>query len=134
MEILSFLKPKKQKRLVSENDLTANLGKHFRLATESLVSLRDASVEEEDELKIDYFFYSNSLEKAQKLEKEIQKMDYIVNYGPAPQDKNLFVISGRTTEIKMMHESLSKWVAAMCELGYKYDCNFDNWKIVSESK
>ena len=131
MEILSFLKPKKQKRLVSENDFRNNQDKHFRLATESLVSLRDAAVEEEDELKIDYFFYSDTHEKAQKLEKEMKTMDYVVNYGPAPQNKNHFVISGRTTEIKMMHESLSKWVAEMCELGYKHDCNFDNWKIIS---
>lgn len=133
MEILSFLKPKKHKRLISENDFAANQGKHFRLATESLVSLRDAGVEEEDEFRIDYFFLTNTLEKTKKLEKEIQKLEYIVNYGPATHDKNLFLISGRTTDIKMMHESLSKWVAEMCELGYKHDCNFDSWKIVSES-
>ncbi|TCN59544.1 hypothetical protein D0809_06470 [Flavobacterium circumlabens] len=131
MEILSFLKPKKSKRQISENDFTANQGKHLRLATESLVRLRDAGVEEEHELKIDYFYYSDSLEKVRKLEKEIQNMDYMVNYKPASHDKNLFVIYGRTPEIKMMHESLSKWVAEMCELGYKHDCNFDNWKIVS---
>lgn len=134
MEILSFLKPKKQKRLVSENDFTINQGRHFRLATESLVSLRDASVEEEDELKIDYYFYSDTLEKAENLEKEMQKLNYIVNHGLAPHNKNLFVISGRSKKVKMMHESLSKWVSEMCELGYKHDCNFDNWKIVAEIK
>lgn len=132
MEFLSFLKPKKQKRLVSENDFTASQIRHLRLATESLVSLRDAAVEEEDELKIDYFFYSDTLEKAEKLEQEIQKIGYIVNYGPAKHNKNLFVISGRTKKIKMMHESLSKWVTEMCELGFDHDCNFDNWKVVPE--
>lgn len=134
MEILSFLKPKKQKRSISESDFEINKVKHLRLATESLVGLRDASVEEEDELKIDYFFYSNTLEKAENLEKEMQKLNYIVNHGPALQDKNLFVISGRSKKIKMMHESLSKWVSDMCELGYMHDCNFDNWKIVPEVK
>lgn len=134
MEILSFLKHKKKKQFVSENDFTANQDKQFRLSIESLVSLRDAAVEEEDELKIDYFFYTNTLEKAQKLEKEIQKLGYIVNHGIASHDKNLFVISGRTTEIKMMHETLSKWAGDMCDLGYKYDCSFDNWMIVEELK
>lgn len=134
MEILSFLKPKKSKRQISENDFTANQGRHLRLATETLVSLRDASIEEEDELKIDYFFHTDTLEKAQKLNEEIQKMGYIVNYGPALKDKNLLVISGRTKKIKMMHESLSKWVADMCKLGYEFDCSFDNWEIVSDLK
>ncbi|MDP5201891.1 ribonuclease E inhibitor RraB [Flavobacterium sp. DG2-3] len=132
MEILSFLKPKKQKRLVSENDFDTNLLRHLRLATESLVSLRDAAVEEEDELKIDYFFNSDTLEKAQELKKELHSKSYIVNYEAAQQDKNLFVISGKTTEIKMMHESLSQWVTEMCELGYKHDCKFDSWTIVPQ--
>ncbi|MFD1604463.1 hypothetical protein ACFSJW_13725 [Flavobacterium artemisiae] len=134
MSILNFLKPKKDKRLVSENDFNANLVKHYRLATEALVSLRDAAVEEEDKLQIDYFFYSDSLLKAEALEKEMQNMGYIVNYGIAPHDKNIFVISGRTTEIRMMHESLSKWITGMCEIGYMHDCIFDSWGIVSEVK
>lgn len=134
MEILSFLKPKKKKRFVSENDFTANKEKQFRLSIESLVKLRDASVEEEDELKIDYFFYTDTLEKSQKMEEEIQKLGYIVNHGAASHDKSLFVISGRTTEMKMMHETLKEWIADMCELGYKYDCSFESWKIVKESK
>jgi len=131
MNILSFLKPKKQKRLVSVNDFNSSLGRHYRFATESLVTLRDTGVEEEDELKIDYFFYSDSPEKAQKLEKEIKKMDFIVNSEPAPHDKNLIVISGTTPSIKMMHESLSKWVTEMSELAFKHDCSFDSWKIVN---
>ncbi|MBZ4033739.1 ribonuclease E inhibitor RraB [Flavobacterium sp. 17A] len=131
MNILSFLKPKK-KRTLSENDLNANLDRHYRIATESLVSLRDIGVEEEDELKIDYFFFSDTVEKAQILETEMKNMDFIVNYGTASHDKSLFVISGRTKKIRMMHESLSKWVTDMCQLGHKYDCTFDSWKIVSK--
>lgn len=134
MEILSFLKHKKKKQFVSENDFITNQDKQFRLSIESLVSLRDSLVEEEDELKIDYFFYTDTLEKSQKLEKEIQKLGYIVNHGIALHDKSLFVISGRTTEIKMMHETLRGWIGAMCDLGYKHDCIFDTWRIVEEEK
>lgn len=134
MEILSFLKPKKKKHFfVSENDFIVNQDKQFRLSIEVLVILRDLAVEE-DELIIDYFFHTDSLEKAQKLQKELQKLDYIVNHGNAFHDKNLFVISGRTKEIKMMHETLRLWIGEMCDLGYKYDCRFDTWRIVKESK
>lgn len=134
MEILSFLKPKKKKRFVSENDFITNVDKQFRLSIESLVGLRDAGVEEEDELKIDYFFYTDTLEKSEKLQGEIQKLGYIVNHGTASHDKSLFVISGRTTEMKMMHETLKEWIRGMCDLGYKYDCSFDSWRIALGSK
>lgn len=134
MEILSFLTPKKKKRFVSENAFIANQDKQFRLSIESLVGLRDVGVEEEDELKIDYFFYTDTLEKSEKLEEEIQKLGYVVNRGTASHDKSLFVISGRTTEMKMMHETLKEWITSMCGLGYKYDCSFDSWRIATESK
>lgn len=134
MEILSFLKPKKKKQFVSKENFISNQDKQFRLSIESLVSLRDLSVEEEDELNIDYFFYTDTLEKSQKLEKELLKLDYTVNHRTNSHDKNFFEISGRTTEIKMMHETLREWIAAMCELGYKHDCSFDTWRIVEGVK
>jgi hypothetical protein len=135
MEILSFLKPKKKKQFfVSENQFTANQDKQLRLSIESLVSLRDSAVEEEDELKIDYVFYTDSLVKAQKLEKDLQKLSDMVNHGLAYHDKKLFMIAGRTKEIKMMHETLREWISEMCDLGYKYDCSFDSWKVVVETK
>lgn len=132
MEILSFFKTKQKKQFVSETDFILNQHKQFRTATESLVSLRDSEIEEDDELKIEYFFYTDNFEKSQKLEKEIQKIGYIVNHGQAIKDKNLFVIAGKTTKMKMMHETLREWVIEMSELGYKYDCRFDNWKIAVE--
>lgn len=129
MEILRFLKPRQKKPFVSEIDFIANRGKQFHTAIATLVSLRDSSVEEEDELKIDYFFYTNTLEKSQVLANEIQKLDYIVHNNVSSNDKNIFVIRGRTTEMKMMHEILRKWVSEMCELGYKHDCHFERWEI-----
>jgi len=132
MEILRFFKPKQKKQFVSEADFILNQHKQFRTATESLVSLRDVEIEEEDELKIDYFFYTDDLEKSRKLEREIQKIGYIVNHEPTSQNKNLFVIAGRTTEMKMMYETLNKWIREMTELGYKHDCRFDSWKIAPD--
>ncbi|MBW1656018.1 MULTISPECIES: ribonuclease E inhibitor RraB [Flavobacterium] len=98
------------------------------------MGLRDSGVEEEDELKIDYFFYTDTLEKAREFENEIRKVGYIVNHGTASHDKSLFVVSGRTTPIRMMHETLSSWIAEMCQMGYRSDCSFDHWSIVEQSK
>lgn len=135
MEILSFLKPKKKKQsFVSENDFIANQDKQLHLSIALLVSLGNPRVEEKEEFIIDYFFHTDSLGKAQKLEEELQKLDYIVNHGNAFHNKNLFVISGRTKEIKIIHETLREWIGEMCDVGYKYDCSFDSWRIVEESK
>lgn len=132
--MLSFLKPKKQKRLVSENDFNANLVKHYRLATESLVGLRDNGIEEEDELRIDFFFYADTRQKAEALQTEIIEKGFTSNFETALHDKNLFIVSGKTGKIKMMHEFLSKWVTEMSELGYEHDCILDSWSIDSELK
>lgn len=129
MEILRFLKPRQKKQFVSEIDFKMNHRKQLHAAIETLGRLRDSAVEEEDELKIDYFFFTDTLEKSQALIKEIQKLDYTIHDGITSNDKNLFLITGRTTEMKMMHEILRKWVVEMCELGYAHDCNFDSWKI-----
>ena len=134
MEILRFLKPRPKKQFVSETDFITNNGKQSHAAIETLVRLRDSAVEEEDELRIDYFFYTNTLEKSMLLAKEIQKLDYVVHNEVASHDKNLFIVAGRTTAMKMMHEILRKWVAEMCELGYKHDCRFDRWEIRPELK
>jgi len=135
MEILSFLKPKNKKQtFVSENDFIANQDKQLHLSIALLVSLGNPRVEEKEEFIIDYFFHTDSLEKAQKLEKELKKLDYIVNHGMAFHDKNLFVVSGRTQELKMIQEMLREWILQMCDLGYNHDCSFDTWRIVIESK
>lgn len=134
MEILRFLKFRQKKQFVSEIDFIENRGKQSHAAIETLVRLRDSAVEEEDELKIDYFFYTDTLEKSQVLATEIKKLDYTIHNDVTSNNKKLFVISGRTTEMKMMHETLRKWVAEMCELGYKHDCNFDNWEIALDLK
>lgn len=56
MEILRFFNLKRKKQFVSEIDFVTNHGKQYHRVIETLVRLRDLDVEEEDQLKIDYFF------------------------------------------------------------------------------
>ncbi|TGD59882.1 ribonuclease E inhibitor RraB [Flavobacterium humi] len=133
MKILHFLKSRQAKPFVSENDFMDNLEKQSHTAIETLVRLRDSDIEEEDKLTIEYCFYTNILKKSEALVTEIEKLNYKVHNCIAPNNKDLFMVSGRTTEIKMMHEALRKWSVEMCELGYKHDCNFDRWEIVLDA-
>jgi hypothetical protein len=132
--LLRFFKPKSKKQFVSELDFMINRGRQSHTAIALLVELRELNIEEEDELKIDFFFYTDSLEKSQKVAKEIKNLNYNLSKEISTNPKNLYEIAGRTTEMRMMHEILKKWAIDMCELGYKYDCAFDRWEIVTSSK
>jgi hypothetical protein len=129
MGILQLLKPKHKKQFVFELDFMTNRGRQSHLSIETLVRLRESNIEEDDELKADFFFYADTPEKAQQLLKELTDLNYEVQQEKAVTDKKLFVIKGQTTPMKMMHEVLRKWAVDMCDLGYKYDCDFEGWEI-----
>lgn len=129
MGILHLLKTKRKKQFVSEIELSTNRGRQSHLAIEKLVKLRESNVEEEDMLKIDYSFFTDTVEKAQELIKVLQHLDHTVESKLTDNKKGLLVIKGRSTSVKMMHEVLRKWALDMCDLGYKYDCDFDTWEI-----
>lgn len=134
MSILHLLRSNRKKLYLVEFDYAINRGKQSHLAIETLVSLRDLDIEEDDELKAKYFFYTDTVEKAIRLSSELKDLGYVVQQKSLLSNDRLFVIKGQTTPIKMMHEVLRKWAIDMCDLGYKYDCDFERWKIVTSEK
>lgn len=130
MGILHLLKSKRKKQFVFELDFMTNRGRQSHLAIATLVELRESNVEEEDELSADYLFYADTLEKANNLTSELKAMNHLVRLEKLA-NKKLFVIKGQTTPMKMMHEVLRQWAIDMCDLGYKYDCDFEGWEIVT---
>lgn len=128
MGILHLLKAKRKKQFVFELDFTTNRGRQSHLAIETLVNLRELNVEEEDELRADYFFYADTIEKANSLAKELKELNHLVQQEITSSGK-VFVVKGQTTPMKMMHEVLRKWAVDMCDLGFKHDCNFESWEI-----
>lgn len=127
MGILNLLKPKK-KQFVSEIDFITNRDQQSYLAVETLVGLRELNVEESDAFSINFCFRTDSLEKLLQLIEALQLLNYSVKL---TDNKKLFVVKGKTTSIKMTHEVLKKWAIDMCILGYKHDCHFENWNIVT---
>ncbi len=97
------------------------------MATQTLEQLRQAGVTEDKELKLEYFFYTNSNEKAKELANELAKLNYTVEHKLAVDSKTEFIITGWTTKMKMTEDVVKKWTKEMCELGYKNDCDFDGW-------
>ncbi len=88
--------------------------------------LRKIDVSEDTELKLEYFFYTNTADKAKLFAEEIKKLNYEVTDKQSAYD-NSFIITGWTTKMKMEDKVVANWTKEMCELGYKFDCEFDGW-------
>jgi regulator of RNase E activity RraB len=99
-----------------------------------LDQLYKLNITEEKELKLEYFFYTNTLDKAEKFAKEIEKLNYSVEHGVSAGDKKLFIITGWTSKMKMSEDVVSNWTKQMCEIGYEFDCEFDGWGTNPDQK
>jgi regulator of RNase E activity RraB len=127
MGLFDFLKTKSYKQFVTESEFKTNHSKQIQMTPQTLNQLRSIDVSEEQQLKLEYFFYTNELNKAVQLSDELKKVDYSVVYEQSEGDKKLFVITGWSTKMQMSNNVVEKWTSDMCELGYKFDCEFDGW-------
>jgi regulator of RNase E activity RraB len=126
MGIFDFHKPK-DIRYVSKEALKANLQKQDEALANILGVIKKNSLTDTNQRCLEYFFYTNTYEKAKLLAEELQKKEYSAAYRESGYKKNQFVITGWTRKISIEDNALSAWVKEMCELGYKYDCEFDGW-------
>ena len=97
------------------------------MTPQTLDALYKAGVPSERELKLEYFFYTNTLDKSTALASEIEKLNYKVSFGKSASDSSLFIITGWTNKMKMSEAIVGDWTSQMCDLGYKFDCDFDGW-------
>jgi regulator of RNase E activity RraB len=129
MGFLDLFKSKQNpdKKFVTEDSYKKNKENQANMAPQTLKQLRDLGVTETKELKLEYFFYTNNMDKANNLADEIQEMNYSVKYGKSAGDKKLFVITGWTTKMAMADSIVIDWTKQMCDLGHKFDSEFDGW-------
>jgi len=128
MGLFDFLKTKSYNgKFVSEISFNSNRDRQMQMSPQILDQLRKLNVTADKELKLEYFFYTNTADKAQHLANEIEKLNYTVQHGVSAGDKKLFRVTGWTTKMKMADEVVKQWTKQMCELGYKFDCEFDGW-------
>jgi len=129
MALFDFLKPKQNgnNQFVTEQAFKNNLTKQMQMTPQTMEQLRKINVSADKELKLEYFFYTNTAEKAKLFADEIGTLNYEVKYGQSAGDKKSFIITGWTTKMKMQDNVVANWTKEMCELGYKFDCDFDGW-------
>ena len=114
-------------KFVSESEFNKNLKSQMGMTPQTLEQLRKIDVNADKELKLEFFFYTNSLDKAAQLSAELKKLNYASDHGLAAGSKTEYLVNGWTTKMKMADEVVKNWTKQMCEIGYKYDCDFDGW-------
>jgi hypothetical protein len=114
-------------RYVSEKTFRKNVAKQTEMSPQTLRVLREHGVEESRELSLEFFFYTDSEEKACALAQRLGQLEYSVEGGPSAHDSKTFVITGWTTKMRMDETTVTEWTRKMCELGYEHDCEFDGW-------
>lgn len=132
MGILSFLfgassASGQEAPFVTEAAFQSNLDRQTAMTPETVQQLREYGVTPESELRLEYFFYTNTEAKARALAAELEAKEYSVEFGPSAADSAQIVITGWTTPLTMDTEGVVAWSAEMTRLGYKYDCEFDGW-------
>ena len=126
MGILNFYKPK-DTRYVTEEVFKKNLSKQVEAIPTVLGVLRKHSLSDTNMRSLEFFFYTNNIEKAKLLAVELQIKEYSAAYRKSGHDNKSLVITGWTRKISIEDSALASWAKEMCELGYKYDCEFDGW-------
>ena len=126
MGISGYYKPK-DTRYVTEEAFEANSSKQVEAVSTVLGVLRKHSLSDTNLRSLEFFFYTNTMEKAKLLAEELQKKEYSVAYRKSGYNKKQFVITGWTRKISIEDSALAVWAKEMCEVGYKYDCEFDGW-------
>ena len=112
---------------VTQGEFEENLSKQGELAPKTVAQLRAFGVTQESELKLEFFFYSNSDGKAASLVEALTDLGYHSESSTSAGDPNLVCITGWTTPMKMEEEAIVAWTEQMVRLGFKHDCEFDGW-------
>jgi regulator of RNase E activity RraB len=118
---------RKPGRFVPEGASEANKARQSQMTPMTIAELRKIGVTDDRQLKLEYFFYTNTSEKAAALAAELEALGYDGEYDVSASDKRQYVITGWTQVMLMDVITVASWVRRMCEIGDRHDCEFDGW-------
>jgi regulator of RNase E activity RraB len=112
---------------VSAAEFRENLALQTKMSPQTLIELRKHGVNDDTNLKLEFFFYTDTQPKAQALLIRLKSMGYEVRTEPSSDDADKLLITGWTTPQDMSENAIITWTQKMCHLGYEWDCEFDGW-------
>ena len=81
-------------------------------------------------VRIWFFFFSDSIDKTKALGDELLKIGYSIVFESTEEIDNLFVVSGEVESLKISRSQMDEWTNNMCDLGLKYDSQFEGWEML----
>ena len=102
------------------------------MTPQTLQQLRAYNVTPDKRRKLEFFFYTDMVEKAAALAEDLAKRGYEVEHRPSASDEKIQIITGWTAEILMTEDNVLDWTKEMCALGFARDCDFDGWGTNAE--
>jgi len=114
-------------RFWTEKAHRENLAKQVAMTPQTMAQLRKLGAAEDSMLRLEFFFYTDTEQKAGLLAAALRKLGYDVTAGRSAGDEKLFLVTGWTTPLRMEDAIVVEWAKQMCRLGYEYDCEFDGW-------
>lgn len=135
MKLLNIFKRANTGTFISEEQFLNNLQSQKSMSPQTLTQLYTHGVSEDKELKLEFFFYTNTAEKAQTLAEELQSLSYTdVNYDKSASDNSIYVVNGWTTKMRMDEGTIVEWSNDMVKIGYKHDADFDGWGTMPDQE
>jgi len=110
----------------TEAQFETNLAKQVSMTRQGLAQLREHGVNEERELRLEFFFCTNDPISAEALNLKLVGLGYDSQFGESEGDPALFVTTGWTTPIRMDEASVINWIESMCRPGFANDAEFDS--------
>ena len=114
-------------RFRTDEAAAENRARQLAMTPQTVSQLRQYGVTDQRQLKLEYFFYTNTREKAAALAQKLGELGYTVSYDHSAGNKKQFVVTGWTSQMKMDDKTVLEWTGRMCELGHEHDCEFDGW-------
>lgn len=117
----------KPKQFVTPEAFQKNVANQSAMTPQTVAQLRGLNVTPATNLRLEFFFYTNTPAKAVALATVLSGMQYDVEHGPSASDKKLQVITGWTDKMPMHDATVLAWTKEMCQIGFEHDCEFDGW-------
>ncbi|GGB16256.1 MULTISPECIES: ribonuclease E inhibitor RraB [Mucilaginibacter] len=132
MGLFGFFGKKDSGQFVSAEAFSEKSAIQINMLPVLMEKLRELNVDEDRELMLEFFFYTNTYQKAQIFAQELSNLSYQVKFGVSEGDKKLFIITGWSDKVKMKEAVVASWINQMCSLAYKFDCEFDGWGTIPD--
>lgn len=115
------------KRFVAPGTFEPDLRKQLTVTPQTVAQLRALGVTTETSLRLEFFFYTDTADKALALTSALADLKYQVEQKVSASDKKLRVITGWSTAMQMKDDVVLAWTEQMCRIGFSHDCDFDGW-------